>query len=67
MKLKCIMQNVRKDKNMTQAQLSKLSGVTITMISGIENNHTFPNIYTLYKLAIALDCKVDDLYIVLSK
>lgn len=62
--LRCVMQDVRISKNMTQAQLSKISGVNITMISGIENNHTFPNIYTLYKLAIALGCAVDDLYIV---
>jgi len=52
---------------MTQAQLSKISGVTITMISGIENNHTFPNIYKLYKLAIALNCKVDDFYVVINE
>lgn len=62
--LKCEMRDKRKERNLTQAKLSELSGVTIAMISAIENNHTFPNIYTLFKLSIALRCQVDDLYTV---
>lgn len=47
---------------MTQAQLAEKSGVTVGLISAYENGRRIPNAYTLWKLADALDCKVDQLY-----
>ena len=39
------------------------SGLTVPMISAYENGRRYPNAYTLWRLAEALDCIVDDLYI----
>lgn len=53
---------LRYQNRMTQADVAEKSGLTIGMISRIENDHTFPNAYTLWKLAYALCCSVDELY-----
>ncbi|MHC1722720.1 MAG: helix-turn-helix transcriptional regulator [Aminipila sp.] len=60
--LKCKIKDIRYDLRMTQADLSKETGITIGQISYIENNKTYPTAYTLWIIATALKCKVDDLY-----
>lgn len=41
---------VRKDKNLTQAQLEQLSGIKQTFIARIERHRTDPQINTVLKL-----------------
>lgn len=62
MLLKCNIKNMRAKANMSQSRLCEKSGINISMISEYENNKSTPTIYTLWRLAIALGCKVDDLY-----
>ena len=60
--LKCNLKDLRKYARMTQADLSAKTDITISMISEYENNKSTPTIYSLWKIAKALDCKVDDIY-----
>ena len=60
MKLK--LEEYRKKRKLTQAQLAKLSGVPQPMISMIESKSVpNPTIGTIYKLASAMKCTTDDL------
>ena len=53
---------MRKKRDMSQAELAKASGVTQQAISLIENQErTNPGIYTMIRLARALRCSVYDL------
>lgn len=47
---------------MTQQKLSEKTGIAVSTLSAYENNKRIPNAETLWILASALDCKVDDLY-----
>lgn len=53
----------RKELNMSQEELSKRSGVSRTIISGLENGIiTVTTTETLLKIAKALDKKVADIF-----
>lgn len=56
-KLQCL----RKKKNLSQAQLSKLSKVSQSMICEIENEKTNPSIKIIKRLASALGVSVAEL------
>lgn len=54
---------VRKEKNMTQAELAEKSGVSRTIISGLESGRVKnTTAETLIKIASALDAKVDAIF-----
>lgn len=54
---------VRKKKNMTQAELAEKSGVSRTIISGLESGRVKnTTAETLIKIASALDAKVDAIF-----
>jgi len=60
--LKIRLEELRNRRRMNQRQLSDASGVPQPMISQIETGDVRnPTIGTLYKLASALKCTVDDL------
>lgn len=67
MKLKCNIRRVRRAVEMTQQELSDRAEVHITQISDYENDKVIPTVYTLWKIALALKCKVDDLYEVVEE
>ncbi|WP_207757902.1 helix-turn-helix domain-containing protein [Clostridium botulinum] len=48
------MEKVRKEKRLTQKELSRLSGVSQSTISEIENGAVSPRLLTVSKLAAAL-------------
>lgn len=52
---------IRKIRNMTQADLAALLEVTPAAISRYESGERIPDIVTAAKIANALGCKVDDL------
>ena len=52
---------MRKAKNMTQAQLAEKVGCTQKDISRWEKGHHSPNVRWLLPLATALGCSTDDL------
>jgi transcriptional regulator with XRE-family HTH domain len=47
---------LRRDKNWTQGELAKLSGVKVGHISKLERNESDPKLSTIYKLINALGC-----------
>lgn len=60
--MKIKLEEYRKKRKLTQAQLAKISGVPQPMISMIESKSVpNPTIGTLYRLAVALKCTTDDL------
>ena len=58
------LQQIRKDKGMSQPQLAELSGVNVRLIQDYEQGHKNINhakAITLYKLAQALECSIEEL------
>lgn len=51
--------NLRLNRNMTQHELAIRSGLKQSAVARIENNGSLPRIDTVYKLARALDCRVE--------
>ena len=60
--MRILVEEYRKKRKLTQAQLAKISGVPQPMISMIESKSVpNPTIGTIYKLATAMKCTTDDL------
>lgn len=57
----CI-REARKAKGMTIAELSMLSGVSISYISEVENGKYDPTLNVMCSLALALDVKLEELF-----
>lgn len=49
----------RKRRGLTQMQLSDRCGIAQSDISHLENGYANPTLYTLIRLADALDCQLD--------
>ena len=57
-----VIKEKRKEKNVTLYRLVKLTGLSYSYLSELENNKVFnPSLKTMYLIAHALDCKIDDL------
>jgi putative transcriptional regulator len=52
----------RARRDLTQAELADLAGVTRKSINAIETGHMVPSIILALKLAHALEVKVEDLF-----
>ena len=58
-----VIKNVREKKNITLYRLSKITGINRPYLTQLENNKKFnPSLSTMYKIANALNVKVDDLF-----
>jgi transcriptional regulator with XRE-family HTH domain len=55
------LKRLRKGKNLTQAKLSELSGVSQSKISEYEAGKVEPRIEAVIRLSRALDCTLDEL------
>lgn len=53
--------NKRIERDLSQEELSKLSGVSKPMISYIERGKRVPSVLTAQKIARVLRCTIDDL------
>ncbi|NMM51640.1 helix-turn-helix domain-containing protein [Paenibacillus aquistagni] len=56
------LRTLRREKNLTTTQLSKLSGVTQSTISEIENDNRSPQLDTLDKICQALGISINELF-----
>lgn len=45
---------IRRDRGLTQEQLSELCGLSQQYLSGLEQGHRNPTIVTIYEIALAL-------------
>lgn len=52
----------RMEAHMTQRELAKLSGISESRLSLMENGKQYPLPETLWRIAKCIGCKVDDLY-----
>lgn len=57
----CKLREIRKAKNMTQAQLSERSKVNRVCIAKYETGKSVPTIETAGRLAAALEVKIEDI------
>lgn len=58
-----VIKSVRKQKNISLYKLAKLTELSYSYLSELENNKVFnPSLKTMYKIATDLDVKVDDLF-----
>lgn len=58
-----VIKNVRIKKNITIYKLSKMTNIARTYLVELENNKKFnPSLKTMYKIANALEVKIDDLF-----
>ncbi len=58
-----VIKNVRKSKNITLYRLVKITGLSYSYLSELENNKVYnPSLKTMYSIAKALNVKVDDLF-----
>lgn len=62
MLLKCNIRQMRQKKEITQQQLSDLTGIFVSQISEYENDKVQPTPVNLWLIANALGCRVDSLY-----
>lgn len=61
-KLKTSIKELREDLNMTAAKLSEIVGVPIQTIDYLEEGRYNPSLTLAYKIAQALNCKIEDLF-----
>ena len=58
---------LRQERGLTQVDLSERLGLPQSRISEIESGTRAPNLVTILRLAVALECKVTDLVRVFDK
>jgi len=57
-----VIKNVREKQGITLYRLMKITGLSYSYLSELENNKVFnPSLATMYKIAHALNVKMDDL------
>lgn len=61
------LRDLRVKRGLTQKALAELAGIPHTHVSSIERGLMLPNLLTVIRLAIALDCKVSALTSVFDK
>lgn len=61
-KMKVLLWEMRTKKNCTLMQLAKKTGIGKSTLNNIENEKTSPNLFQLETIAIALNCRISDLY-----
>lgn len=58
-----VIKEKRKEKNITLYKLYKMTGLSYSYLSELENNKVFnPSLDTMNKIAHALNVKIDDLF-----
>ena len=61
------LRELRLKRRLSQQALAELVGIPQTHVSAMELGIKFPNLLTVLRLAVALDCKVMDLVGVFDK
>jgi two-component system, OmpR family, response regulator len=54
--------NLRKEANLTLKQMARRTGLSVSLLSQIERAESSASISSLYKIAVALDVKIQDLF-----
>ena len=59
---KCLLLKLLRCRGMTQADLSAITGIAASTISQYINNERIMELRNAKRIAIALNCHIDDLY-----
>ena len=62
MHIECLLKQIRTQKGISLEKLSRMSGVSSTHLNDIENNKKEAGTTILFKIAKALNMKIEDLY-----
>ena len=54
--------NLRKEKDLTLKQMAKRTGLSVSLLSQIERAESSASISSLYKIALALESRIQDLF-----
>jgi DNA-binding response OmpR family regulator len=54
--------NLRKERSLTLKQMSRRTGLSVSLLSQIERAESSASVSSLYKVSAALDCRVTDLF-----
>jgi two-component system OmpR family response regulator len=54
--------NLRKEKGLTLKQMAKRTGLSVSLLSQIERAESSASISSLYKIAVALDTRIQELF-----
>lgn len=54
--------NLRKDRNLTLKQMARRTALSVSLLSQIERAESSASISSLYKIAVALDARIRDLF-----
>jgi len=54
--------NLRKDKDLTLKQMARRTGLSVSLLSQIERAESSASLSSLYKIAVALDSRIQDLF-----
>jgi two-component system OmpR family response regulator len=54
--------NLRKEKDLTLRQMSRRTGLSVSLLSQIERAESSASISSLYKIAVALESRIQDLF-----
>lgn len=60
--MKVVLWEMRTKQNYTLMQLAEKTGIGKSTLNNIENEKTSPSLFQLEIIAIALDCRISDLY-----
>lgn len=60
------LRKIRQEKGLTQKELSLKLNITISYLSKLENEKKVPNVSLAVRLASALDCTVEDIFLTKS-
>ena len=62
-----LIKEIREEKEITQEELSKRSGISRNYIAELENNKkTNPSFETIYKISVALGVEIRQIYVAIS-
>lgn len=60
--VRCLLNDLRTARGLTQYDLERMTGISAKTISAYENGRQSMNINNAIKLAVALNCTLDDLF-----
>lgn len=60
--MKVLLWQARQSRDITLVELAKRTGVSKSTLNNIENYRTSPTLIQLERIAIALNCKITDLF-----
>lgn len=62
MQIKCNLNNILSERNLSFRQLERMSGMSYSMLNLIANNHKLPSLKTAFIISMALNVTIEELF-----